>query len=81
MARRRRRRGTRFRKAIDAQEQFQQIEARQRASRKQKTGTQIDFIEKSKQRERNAFERIRRPEDVPWEFDLEEDAGSQSGNG
>ena len=66
-----RKRGSRFRKAIDAQEQFEQIDQRQRKSRQGKTGTKIDSIEKSAQREANSRKRIRGRQDLPREFDMD----------
>jgi hypothetical protein len=63
-----RRRGSRFRKTADAQEQFEQIEKRQRQGRRKKARKTIDSIEKSRQRERNFLGRIRRPADLREEF-------------
>jgi hypothetical protein len=66
-----RKRGSRFRKAIDAQKQFEQIEQKQREIREGKIPGVIDSIEKSKQREKNAHRRVRRPADAGTEYDVE----------
>jgi hypothetical protein len=64
-----RKRGSRFRKAADAQEQYEQIEARQRKAREGKIDIQIDSIKKSQQRETNYYKRIKDPGELGSEFD------------
>ncbi len=54
----------------DAQEQFESIEQAQRRVRQGKeTRKIIDSIEKSKQRDRNARKKIRKPGDAKDEVD------------
>jgi len=63
-----RKRGSRFRKASDAQEQLQDLEQAQRESRKKRTGKLIARTDKSAQRFDNALrQRIRRPADTEEE--------------
>lgn len=61
-----------FRRAIDAQEQFDQIEKEQRRYWKGDSDKQIDSIQKTNRRDKNACKRLRRPEDLPEEYDLDE---------
>ena len=67
----RKRRG-RFRRAVDAQEQFDQIEKEQRRSRQDPSSKKIDSIEKSRRRAENARKRIRRRKELDQEYGLEE---------
>jgi hypothetical protein len=69
-----RKRGSRFRKAIDAQEQYEQIEARQRKLRERRRGEALKSTAESKQRDANARNRLRNLADIPSEYDLEESA-------
>jgi hypothetical protein len=65
-----RKRGRRFRKASDAQDQFECIERIQRRIRQGKGIKKvIDSIEKSRQREKNAYKSIRKPSDLEERFD------------
>lgn len=67
-----RKRGSRFRKAIDAQEQLEGIEKAQRKARgearKKRPDRIIERIDKSQKRFDNACKRIRTFEDAPHEF-------------
>ena len=63
-----RKRGSRFRKASDAQEQLEGIEKAQRDSRKKRTGKIIERIDKSQKRLDNSLDRLRSPQDVEEEF-------------
>jgi hypothetical protein len=69
-----RKRGSRFRKAVDAQEQFEQIERAQRKSREAKRPDQIRSISKSRKREENLHKRVRRAADLSEEFDVAPDS-------
>ena len=73
-----------FQRAVDAQEQLDQIEEAQRRCRQGKSvkeidategskrrDKKIDSIEKSKRRDKNARKRIRRPDDLAEEFDMD----------
>jgi hypothetical protein len=63
-----RKRGSRFRKAIDALEQLEGIEHAQQATRKGKTRKRIDRINKSEKRLDNCLNRIKNTEDLWDEF-------------
>ena len=64
-----RKRGSRFRKVIDAQEQLEQIEKAQRDARQGKIAKKIERTDKSKQRLANSLRRIRTESDAPEEFE------------
>jgi len=64
-----RKRGSRFRKAIDAQEQLEGIEQTQQDARKRKVAKIIERTDKSEQRFNNATARIRKVSEAPEEFD------------
>lgn len=65
-----RKRGSRFRKASDAQEQLEGLEQAQRNSRKKRTGNFINRTDKSTQRLKNdCRQKIRKPSDSEGEFD------------
>jgi hypothetical protein len=57
-------RGDRFREGDDAQQQLEEIEEAQRRARQGKIRKVIDSIEKSRQRLKNRFKGVRRPEDL-----------------
>jgi hypothetical protein len=63
-----RKRGSRFQKAKDAQEQLEQIEKAQQTSRKGKPRQQINSIGKSTQRFDNSLNRIKTRKDVEDEY-------------
>ncbi len=64
-----RKRGSRFRKAVDAQDQLKSIEEAQRQRRSKRKGPLIERIDKSKQRLDNALKGIKTPEERQDEFD------------
>jgi hypothetical protein len=64
-----RKRGSRFRKAADGQEQLEEIEQAQRVARTKRTGKIIERIDKSAQRTKNSFESIGSPKDAEREFE------------
>jgi hypothetical protein len=64
-----RKRGRRFRKGSDDQEQLEGIEKAQQAAKGQRTKKVIESIEKSRQRLRNRFQRIKRLSDAQEEFE------------
>jgi hypothetical protein len=63
-----RKRGSRFRKGRDDQEQLEEVEEAQQQARERKTKKVIDSIEKSRQRLRNRFREIKRLKDAEEEF-------------
>ncbi len=64
-----RKRGSRFRRASDAEEQYEGIlQAQQLARKKKLPGKLIERTDKSKHREVNAHKGIRRPGEVHDEF-------------
>ena len=60
---------SRFKKAIDAQEQLDQIQQAQKAARQRKLRLRIDSIEKSEHRLRNCLKQIRKADDAFTEFE------------
>jgi hypothetical protein len=64
-----RRRGRRFQKGSDDQEQLEGIEKARQAARNKRTKKVIDSIEKSRQRLRNRFRQIKKFSDAQEEFE------------
>ena len=67
-----RKRGSRFKKVVDAQNQFEQIEKQQRDTRKGKSGPLIHRIDKSRKREQNAFDKIKSRDEVAVGYESDE---------
>ena len=63
-----RKRGSRFTKAIDAQEQLESLERAQEARRKGKGKTLVESVGKSRKRLDNTLKQIRTREDSWEEF-------------
>jgi hypothetical protein len=64
-----RKRGSRFKRASDAQEQLESIEKAQKKRRSKRVGPLIERIDKSAQRLDDALKRIKTPEERKDEFD------------